>query len=155
MQESRPYLDKTHPDIYKALVQAVAHNRKAAKAAGLSVGLLELVNVRASQLNACATCLSVHIPAAQKAGVEAVKLEVLPAWRDTTIFTAEERAALRLAESLTRLDPGEDRNLLAGDLAKVFSSEQIAVLEWTTTLINAFNRISIASGHPVRGATEG
>src|SRR5699024_9284944 len=66
MREVRPYIDKTHPEIYKSLVQAVAHNRKAAKAADISVALLELVNLRVSQVNACPTCLSIHAPAAMQ-----------------------------------------------------------------------------------------
>ena len=150
MEQARPYLDKTNPSIYKALVKAVAENREAAKAAGVSVALMELVNVRVSELNACATCLSVHHPAALKAGVSQVKLDVLSAWRDSSIYTAEERAALEIAESLTVLDPALDRNALAQRVSETLSTDQIAVIEWTATLINTFNRISIASGHPVR-----
>jgi len=154
MREVRPYIDKTHPEIYKSLVQAVAHNRKAAKAADISVALLELVNLRVSQVNACPTCLSIHAPAALRAGVEQEKVDALPAWRDTTIFNEVERAALSIAESLTVIDPALDRNALGAEVAQVLSTEQIAVLEWTTILINAFNRISIASGHPVRKSSK-
>lgn len=149
---SRPYLDQSNPEIYKPLVKAVAENRKAAREADVSVAVMELVNVRASQINACATCLSVHLPAALKAGVPQEKLDVLPAWRDTTIYTDVERAALEIAETLTAIDPALDRDALAERVGTVLSVEQIAVIEWTTILINTFNRISVASGHPVRQA---
>lgn len=151
MSGSRPFLDRTHPDVHKAMLKSAATSRRAARETGLSDGLLELVNVRVSQINGCRACLSVHAPAARKAGIEQVKLDVLPSWREAEIFDEVEKSALRLAESLTVLDPAEDRDALAEQVGQHLSTEQVSAIEWTVVLINAFNRISIASNHPVVG----
>ncbi|GHF20200.1 hypothetical protein GCM10014715_88470 [Streptomyces spiralis] len=74
----------------------------AAAAAGLDRTLVELVNLRVSQLNACAYCLNLHTRAALRAGETTQRLGVLAAWRDTELFTSRERAALALAEATTR-----------------------------------------------------
>lgn len=136
--------------VYKPLVRAVVASREAAEEAGLDEGLRELVNVRVSQLNGCAACLATHVPAARKAGVEQDRLDMLPAWREIAAYTDEERAALRLAETLTTLDDVDEREAAQEAAAEVFSEEQLIALEWTIVLINAFNRVSIASRHRVR-----
>ncbi|MEY8570623.1 carboxymuconolactone decarboxylase family protein [Brevibacterium linens] len=151
---SRPFIDKIHPENYKAMAQAAASSRKASRAAGLDDGLIELVNTRVSQINGCRTCLSIHAPAARKAGVSQLKLDVLPSWHEAEIFTDQEFAALTLAESLTVLDKTEDRDAIAAEVAQFLTTEQISAIEWSTILINAFNRISIASDHPVFGAQQ-
>lgn len=148
-RETRPYLDKEHPDVYRAMLDAVAASRQACRDAGITDQVRELVNVRVSQLNACSTCLSMHTPAARKAGVAQAKLDVLPSWRYVPLFTPVEKAALALSESLTVLDAAEDRDALADRVAQQLNRAQISAVEWVVTLINAFNRISIASGHPV------
>ncbi len=121
-------------------------------AAGIDVGLIELINTRVSQINGRHTCLSIHVPAARKAGVERLKLDVLAAWRESHIFDDRERAAPLIAESLTNLDVPVDRDEIAAEAARHLSTEQIAAVEWIATMINAFNRISIASNHPTVGA---
>lgn len=146
---NRPYIDKIHPEVYKSMVQAATASRKAARATGLSDGLLELVNTRVSQINGCRTCLSIHAPAARKAGVEEIKLDLLPTWREAEIFDDQERAALLLAETLTLIDKTADRDAIATEAGEFLSAEQISAVEWTVILINSFNRISIASNHPV------
>ena len=146
---NRPYIDKVHPEVYKPMVQAATASRKAAREAGLGDGLLELINTRVSQINGCRTCLSIHAPAARKAGVDQLKLDLLPTWREAEVFDGQERAALLLAETLTRIDKTADRDAIATDAGEYLSAEQISAVEWTVTLINAFNRISIASNHPV------
>ncbi|QUX31863.1 hypothetical protein KGD83_20150 [Nocardiopsis akebiae] len=88
--------------------------------------------------------------AAREAGVRQSAPDVLPAWREAGLFTDQQRAALELAESLTVLDPTVDRQAVNARAASRLTTAQISAVEWTTTLINAFNRISIASGHPVR-----
>lgn len=147
-RQTRPYLDKAFPAVYSVMVRAAREARQAAADAGLDRGVVELVNVRVSQINACLTCLSTHVPAARAAGVPQRKLDLLPAWRQTPLFTPIEKASLRLAESLTLIDPAEDREALGEQVLGDLTTEQIAAIEWVTTLINSFNRISIASGHP-------
>lgn len=149
----RPYIDKTHPGIYQAMNLAVKESRKANEDAGVPRSLVELVNTRVSQINGCPTCLSVHVPAARKAGVPQRTLDLLPSWRQDTsgLFTDAERAALALAEALTEPQPGTGRTTVdeaVSDAWAEFTEEQVSALEWAIVLINAYNRISIGSGHP-------
>lgn len=149
MSAERPYIDKEHPEVYRAMVKAAAACRTAANEAGLGDDLIEMVNIRVSQINGCSTCLSIHLPKARRAGVEQSTLDVLAAWRETDLFTDAQRAAFELAESLTAIDPALDRQAVNARAAAHLTTAQISAVEWTATLINAFNRISIASGHPV------
>ncbi|HHX84155.1 MAG TPA: carboxymuconolactone decarboxylase family protein [Actinomycetales bacterium] len=136
--------------VYKPLVRSALASREASGEAGLDEGLIELVNVRVSQINGCAACLDAHVPAARKAGVSQDRLDMLPAWREIAAYTDEERAALRLAEALTRLEDVAEREAAQEAAAEVFTGEQLTAIEWTIVLINAFNRVSIASRHRVR-----
>ena len=145
-----PRLDQTPKEVYKQLVRTAVASREASTDAGLDESLLELVNVRVSQLNGCAACLATHVPAARKAGVTQERLDLLPAWRELDGFDGPERAALRLAESLTRLDDVDERAAATDAAAEHFEPGQLAALEWSIVLINAFNRVSIASGHQPR-----
>ncbi|QVJ01835.1 carboxymuconolactone decarboxylase family protein [Nocardiopsis eucommiae] len=149
MNAERPYIDKEHPKVYGAMLRAAAASRAASHEAGLGDDLIELVNIRVSQINGCATCLSIHLPRAREAGIEQSTLDVLPAWRETRLFTDAQRTALELAESLTVIDPAVDRRAVNARAAAHLTTAQISAVEWTATLINAFNRVSIASGHPV------
>lgn len=149
----RPYIDKTHPEVYRAMNAAVLAGRKAYDDAGLPRDLVELVNVRVSQINGCPTCLSVHVPAARKAGIDELTLDLLPSWRHDSSgqFTSTQRAALGLAEALTAPQPGTGRpsvDTAVAEAAAEFTEQQIGALEWAVILINAYNRISIGSGHP-------
>lgn len=145
-----PQLDRTHRDVHRQLVRSAVASRQASTAAGLDDALRELVNVRVSQMNGCVACLSTHVPAARKAGVSQQRLDLLPAWRDVEDLGEAERAALRLAETLTRLDDVAERRAATRDAAEHFDDDQLAALEWTIVLINSFNRVSIASEHRVR-----
>lgn len=150
MSAERPYIDKEHPAVYEALTKAAAASRTAAREAGLGDDTLELVNIRVSQINGCPTCLSIHFPRARKAGVKQSALDVLSVWREVDLFTDEQKAALDLAESLTVIDTTLDRQAVNARAAAHLTTSQISAVEWTATLINAFNRVSLASGHPVR-----
>lgn len=145
-----PQLDRIHKDVYKQLVRSAVAAREASTAAGLDDGLRELVNVRVSQINGCAACLATHVPAAREAGVSQRRLDLLPAWRELDAFGEPERAALRLAETLTRLDDVGERAAAIAGAGEHFDDDQLAALEWSIVLINAFNRVSIASHHQPR-----
>jgi AhpD family alkylhydroperoxidase len=103
---SRVQVDKQHPHVYRAHIEAVKAVRRATRESGLDRSLVELVNIRVSQINRCASCLHVHVHNALTNGETTQRIAVLAAWRDTTLFTDKERAALTLAESITTLpDP--------------------------------------------------
>ena len=147
---SRIFIDKQHRETYRALADTAAQVREAAAAAGLDRILMELVNLRISQLNGCAYCLDLHTRQALEAGESPRRLAVLPAWRDTEVFSDTERAALALAEAVTELPPRAVREQAFAALREGLSDEQFSVISWAAVTMNAFNRVSIVSGHPVK-----
>jgi AhpD family alkylhydroperoxidase len=111
--------------------------------------LLDLVYLRVSQMNGCAYCLSSHGRDLLKAGVSLDKLVLLSAWRETgSLFSESERAALRWAESLTRVAstgaPDEDYEVLVAN----FNDADAAHLTVAIGLINAYNRLAIGFRQP-------
>ncbi|MDI2027676.1 carboxymuconolactone decarboxylase family protein [Saccharopolyspora sp. TS4A08] len=146
----RIFLDKQTPSAFKALSATATEIRSRAREIGLDRVLLELVNIRASQLNGCAFCLDRHTRLALEAGDTPERLGVLPAWRETELFTDKEQAALELAEAVTLVAaqrPGQDTS---DQVRAVLSDDEVSVITWAAITINAFNRVSILSGHPVR-----
>lgn len=143
------YLDQACPAVYRSLNGTTEELSKVYETAGLDRSLIELVLIRASQLNRCPTCLSVHVPKGIAAGLSQRKIDLLPSWREADgVYSDEELAALELAETITLL-PAHQRNSAAMDVAKkVFSDEQVAALAWAVILIGAYNRLSIFSQHP-------
>ncbi|NNH75027.1 carboxymuconolactone decarboxylase family protein [Nocardia uniformis] len=149
--EARVRVDKQSPAIFHALNSVALSIRTAAAAVDLDRSLMELVNVRVSQINTCPFCLDLHERAALEAGVTRQQLAVLTAWRRSpNLYSDSEQAALGLAEAVTTL-PDEDvaeREYAAA--RQHLSDEQLSVVIWAATTIGAFNRISIMSKHPVR-----
>ncbi|MFF3871643.1 carboxymuconolactone decarboxylase family protein [Streptomyces sp. NPDC001978] len=146
----RVFIDKQSPKAYDALVQTSEAVRATAADAGLDHALVELVNLRVSQINGCAFCLDVHTRSALRGGETTQRLGVLAAWRDTDLFTPRERAALELAEATTAPAHGAAQDV-AYDVARgVFDDDEISAVIWVAITINAFNRLSVMSGHPVR-----
>ncbi|MEU3607527.1 carboxymuconolactone decarboxylase family protein [Streptomyces sp. NPDC035033] len=146
----RIFLDKQTPEAYRAFVQAAQAVRGAGEAAGLDRILVELVNLRVSQLNGCAYCLDVHTRAALRAGETPRRLGVLAAWRDTALFTPRERAALALAEATTHPAEADAQERAYAEARGVLDDAELSAVVWTAITINAFNRVSILSKHPVR-----
>ena len=109
-----------------------------------------MVNVRVSQLNGCASCLEVHNARAAAAGVTDKQLATLSVWRDTELFDDREQAALRLAEITTTLPDHDTAEREYARARKVLTDDELSAVIWVATAINAFNRVSILSRHPVR-----
>lgn len=144
------HVDKHSPTAYKALIGVATAVTALAEESGLPRSLVELVNVRVSLLNGCASCLEVHHRRADDAGVTAKQLATVSVWRDTELFDEREQAALRLAEIATTLpdhDTAEREYALARE---VLDDDELSAVVWVATTINAFNRVSILSGHTVR-----
>ncbi|MEU1226561.1 carboxymuconolactone decarboxylase family protein [Streptomyces sp. NPDC005828] len=148
--DKRIYVDKQSPKAYHALVQTADAVRATAAEAGLDRILVELVNIRVSQINGCAYCLDVHTRAALRAGETARRLGVLAAWRDTELFTDRERAALDLAEATTAPADALAQERACDSARRSLSDDEISAVIWVAITINAFNRVSIMSKHPVR-----
>ncbi|MEV2216060.1 carboxymuconolactone decarboxylase family protein [Streptomyces sp. NPDC050997] len=147
----RVFVDKQSPEAYQALTATAETVRGVAAAAGLDRLLVELVNIRVSQINACAYCLNLHTRAALRAGETTQRLGVLPAWRDTQLFTPHERAALALAEATTCPADSAVQESAWAQARLVLSDDEISAVIWVAITINAFNRVSVMSKHPVRG----
>ncbi|MFJ1601811.1 carboxymuconolactone decarboxylase family protein [Streptomyces sp. NPDC088253] len=146
----RIFIDKQNPKAYHALVQTSEAVRATAADAGLDRTVVELINLRVSQINGCAYCLNVHTRAALRAGETAQRLGVLAAWRDTELFTPAERAALALAEATTEPTDAAAQETAWVAARDAFTDDQISAVIWVAITINAFNRVSIMSKHPVR-----
>ena len=152
----RVSIDREHRAVYRAQIEVARAVRTATEAAGLDRTLVELLNIRISQINGCAYCLHVHVRDTLGAGETAQRVAVLAAWRDTTLFTAKERAALTLAESVTTLPDARTQNLDYAEAARHLTPEELSAVSWVAIAMNSFNRLSIVSRHPVRrqSATE-
>ncbi|MET9658820.1 carboxymuconolactone decarboxylase family protein [Streptomyces sp. NPDC006510] len=105
----------------------------------------ELVSLRASQINGCGWCIDMHTKEAAAAGETAVRLNLVAAWRESTVFTEAERAALALAEEGTRLADAHQgvSDETWGQVRKHYDDDQIAALVALVALINAANRLAV------------
>ena len=107
--------------------------------------LLELVNLRASQINGCGFCVDYHTKEAAAAGETAVRLNLVAAWRESTVFTEAERAALALAEEGTRLADAYQgvSDETWAQVREYYDDDQIAALVYLVAMINAANRLGV------------
>ncbi|HEY3681517.1 MAG TPA: carboxymuconolactone decarboxylase family protein [Streptosporangiaceae bacterium] len=133
-------LPKLSPAFYKAM-----NALDQAASAGLDPLLLELIKIRASQLNGCAFCLDMHTQDALAKGEQAHRLNTLAAWRETPYFTERERAALALTESVTLLADTHVPDEVYDEAALRFSDEELAQVIAMAVAINAWNRIGVTT----------
>jgi len=127
------------PDAYAAVL---ALGRVAANA-GMDKQLLELVKLRASQINGCAFCVQHHILLAESLGISADKLNLVVVWREAPQFSARERAALAWTEALTLLADGVSDEVYA-EASREFSEKELAYLTSAVASINVWNRFGAA-----------
>jgi AhpD family alkylhydroperoxidase len=123
-------------DIVAALGQAAAK-------AGIDRQLLELIKLRASQINGCAFCVQHHILQSEGFGIPADKLNLVVVWRETPLFSSRERAALAWTEALTRLTEGVSDEVYAQASAE-FSEQELIYLTSAIASINVWNRFGVA-----------
>lgn len=143
-------LDKELPAVYQQLVALTRDIGKAAAQAGLDRQLIELVKVRASQLNGCAFCMDMHSRAAREAGETERRLLVLAGWRDSGLFDERERAALAVTEAITNVPIARDvPDEAYAQASKALTEPQLAAVAWAATVINAFNRLGVFSRWPL------
>jgi AhpD family alkylhydroperoxidase len=117
---------------------------------GLPAATQELVKIRASQINGCAGCLDMHTKDAAHAGETAVRLNLVAAWREATVFTDAERAALELTEQGTRIADaaGGVTDDAWANAAKHYDEEQLTALVCLIALINVYNRLNVIARRP-------
>ena len=114
----------------------------------LEAPLVELLKLRASQINGCAFCVQYHLDLSRKAGVPALQLDLVAVWREAGVFSAREAAALDWVEQLTRLAP--HGGLDASGLPAHFTPEETVALCVLAAAINAWNRIALGLRFPTR-----
>ena len=154
MSDKRVAIDKQTRPVYRAQIAVAVAIRQATADAGLGRRLVELVNIRVSQINGCAYCLDVHVRDALREGETTQRLAVLRAWRDTELFTEQEQAALTLAESITELPDSRAQDRDYAFARARLTEDQLSAIAWVAVAMNTFNRVSIVSRHPVRPPQE-
>ncbi|MFB7374815.1 carboxymuconolactone decarboxylase family protein [Streptomyces sp. NPDC056222] len=137
------------PVAAKAMKHIVAAGR-ALKESTVPASTRELVMLRASQINGCAGCIDMHTKDAAHAGESAVRLNLVVAWREATVFTDAERAALELTEEGTRIADaaGGVSDAVWANAAKHYDDDQLADLVAQIAIINAFNRGNVMIQQP-------
>jgi AhpD family alkylhydroperoxidase len=134
---------------FPAGVQAMVGLQRAVDAAGLDPLLLELVKMRASQINGCAYCLDMHSKDARALGESEQRLHLLAAWREAPCYDTRERAALAWCEDLTLISEEGAPDAAYEKLAETFSPDEIAALTLAIVAINGWNRLAISMHAPV------
>jgi AhpD family alkylhydroperoxidase len=142
VSEDRKRRFRFWPDGYDALHRL----SEAVKASGLEPSLLELVKMRASQVNGCAYCIDMHSKDARAAGETEQRLYALSAWRETPFFTDRERAALAVTEAVTLIAGSHALSTVLDDAESHFTAEELSRLLYAVIEINAWNRLGIATG---------
>jgi AhpD family alkylhydroperoxidase len=127
------------PDVYE---RVLALSQLAGKA-GLDKELLELVKLRASQINGCAFCVQFHILEAERLGIPADKINLVVVWREAPQFSSRERAALAWTEALTMLPNGVSDEVYA-QASGEFSEKELVYLGSAIAVINVWNRFGVA-----------
>ncbi len=142
--EPRIRYAKEEPDAYRAMqkLEEYIHGT------GLDSSLIELMKIRASQLNGCAFCLDMHTQDARMAGETEQRIYCLGAWREAPFYTEQERAALALTESVTLIADNGVPDELYERVRTHFSAQQFVQLVMVINTINAWNRLSISTGLP-------
>lgn len=133
---------QANPQAFQAMLQL----EKFVRTSGLDDRLLELIKIRASQLNGCAYCLDMHTREAREKGESEQRLYLLNAWREAAMYTDAERAALALTEAVTLIAKEGVPEAVFEEVRKHFSEAEIVSLLMAINTINAWNRLAIATG---------
>jgi len=131
---------KVAPGVLEVMLEIEKYLRKS----GLDRNLLNLMYLRASQINGCAYCLDMHWKDLRAAGETEQRLYGLDAWKESPYYTDRERAALAWTEAITNIQEGHVPNPVFEEVRKYFSEKEVADLTLATTAINSWNRLNIA-----------
>lgn len=142
---------RDHFDIYKAFpdgYKAVLAMEEACQAGPIDPFIYELLKMRASQINGCAFCLDMHSKDARAMGETEQRLYMLNAWRESTLYTREERAALALTEAVTLISQNHVPPEVEDEARACFDDETYANLLFSIATINVWNRLAISTHSP-------
>ena len=135
---------KTHPASYKAMLALQAQVNDS----GLEKPLMELVKIRASQINGCAFCLDMHTRDARAQGEREARIHLLPAWREAPVYSERERAALAWTESLTLVAATQVPDDVYEQARAQFGEDELVKLSLAVVAINGWNRLCVAFRRP-------
>ncbi|MEV4371278.1 MULTISPECIES: carboxymuconolactone decarboxylase family protein [unclassified Nonomuraea] len=135
----RMNLSRVAPKVFKAVLALDAAARE-----GLDPVLIELVQIRASQINRCAYCIDYHTGDARRAGESEARIYQLSAWQEAGLYTAKERAALALTEAVTLLPRGVEDEVY-DEAARHFDDKELAQLIALIFTVNAWNRMNVTT----------
>jgi len=139
MSQRLNYYEQT-PELSKKLYEL----GQAVKKSSLSDRLIDLINIRASQINGCGFCLDMHCKEAKIHGEHELRLYHVPIWRESTLFSEKEKAALEWTEAVTKISPEGVSDEVYDRLRAHFSESQISELTFVVGLINMWNRLNIS-----------
>lgn len=142
---NRVKIQNAFPEAWKAMygVETILANTN------IPLTTKELMKVRASQLNQCAFCIDMHATSALKNGETAKRLLLLDAWKETDLFSEEEKAALAVVEDITLIHRGGLTEATYQNAQKYYDEKSIAQLIMVSVVINSWNRIAISTQLPV------
>lgn len=129
----------TTPEAYETMLALEGYLDRC----GLERSLIELVKLRASQINGCAYCIDMHTKDARAAGESEQRLYLLDAWRESPFYSSRERAALAWTESVTRVAETHVPDEVYDEARRHFSEKELVDLNWVVVAINAWNRLAI------------
>jgi AhpD family alkylhydroperoxidase len=139
VMQPRLEIHKAAPQAYRAMASLESYVRNS----GLETALLELVRLRASQINGCAYCIDMHTKDARAAGESEQRLYALTAWSETPFFSDRERAALAWTEALTLISETHAPDQVYEEVRAHFSDEEVVNLSMAIVAINGWNRIAL------------
>lgn len=141
MDHTKPRIDahETAPEAYETMLALERYLH----GCGLEGSLIELVKLRASQINGCAYCIDMHTKDARAAGETEQRLYLLDAWRESPFYSPRERAALAWAEAVTRVSDTHVPDEVYEEARRHFSEKELVDLNWVVVAINAWNRLAI------------
>ncbi|MDR6966015.1 AhpD family alkylhydroperoxidase [Flavobacterium arsenatis] len=139
--ETRVNIFQTQPEAYKAMFGL----EKYIASTSLTSTHKELIKIRASQINGCAFCINMHTTDARKQGETEQRIYLLNAWKETTLFTEEERVILEMTEEITLIQKNHLSDATYAKAKNLFTEEYIGNIIMMITIINAWNRIAIAT----------
>lgn len=139
--ETRVNILQTQPEAYKAMMGL----EKYIASTALTSTHKELIKIRASQINGCAYCINMHTRDARKLGETEQRIYLLNSWRETNLYSEEERAILAMTEEITLIQKNHLSQETYDSVKKLFDDTYIASVIMMITLINAWNRIAIST----------
>jgi AhpD family alkylhydroperoxidase len=140
MEARIPNYPKVSPEAFKAMLALSA----ATKNSGLDAKLLELVKIRASQINGCAYCLDMHTQDARALGETEQRIHLVSVWREAPFYTDRERAALAWTEAVTKVAETQVPDDVYNEVRAHFSEKEAVDLNWAVVTINAWNRLAVS-----------